>query len=213
MQNALVVFIVRPFEERDINQLIQTYKLAFADTPWNEYMKCSLCGVGYGIKEVETVEDSCKKCGDLLELVEFWSDEGIAKDIEFAMSQPDPIILVAELLGEQAGFTWGYRVPFGNFPFLRGKISTDASYVDELAVRWDMRSRGVGTLLGTRFLGTVAAQGMREVVLRTDERSAAPMALYRKMGFSAIPDLKSPRGKVYDPEFPNRIYLRKELGG
>jgi len=202
---------VRPYRESDLGQLIQVYKSAFAEPPWNEYMKCVSCGVEYGRQELNTRQEDCKKCSQPLNLVEFWSDTEIVEDLEFALAQPNPIVLVAEDSNGLAGMTWGYRISLEKFPFLEGKIPAESNYMDEIAVRGDKRLKGVGKLLGREYIKAVRQQGLSDVVLRTDERNISSMSLFRKLGFSGIADSESLRGKVYDPQFPNRIYLRREL--
>lgn len=202
---------MRPYRESDLGQLIQVYKSAFAEPPWNEYMKCVSCGVEYGRQELNTRQEDCKKCSQPLNLVEFWSDTEIVEDLEFALAQPNPIVLVAEDSNGLAGMTWGYRISLEKFPFLEGKIPAESSYMDEIAVRGDKRLKGVGKLLGREYIKAVRQQGLSDVVLRTDERNISSMSLFRKLGFSGIADSESLRGKVYDPQFPNRIYLRREL--
>ena len=176
-------------------------------------MKCVSCSVEYGRQEVNELEErtDCKKCSQPLSLVEFWSKVDITKDLEFALEQPDSLVLVAGNSDELAGFTWGYRIPFDKFPFLKGKVSTESSYMDEIAVRGDKRLRGIGTLLGKDYIETVKQQRLSEVVLRTDERNSSSILLFGKLGFQEIPDVKSLRGKIYDPKFPNRIYLRRTV--
>lgn len=195
----LVVFI-RPYEERDVQQIIAVYKSAFAEPPWDEFKKCSACNVGYGIKESERAGDACKKCNSLLELVDFWSSEEIIQDLEFALSQPNTVVLVAENSRGIAGFTWGYRLPFEKFPFLKGKIGPSTLYMDEMAVQGNKRLRGVGTRLGQAFLDAAKAQGLEEATLRTDERNPASIALFKKLGFRKM--------NTYDPEFPSRVYMK-----
>jgi GNAT superfamily N-acetyltransferase len=202
---------VRPYKERDLDQLIQVYKSAFAEPPWNEYMKCISCGIEYGRQELNTRQEDCKKCNQPLNLIEFWSDAEIVEDLEFALAQPNPVVLVAENSDGLAGMTWGYRLPLEKFPFLQGKVSAESSYMDEIAVRGDKRLKGIGTLLGRVYIEVVKQQRLSEVVLRTDERNASSMSLFGKLGFSGIVDYESSRGQVYDPKFPNRIYLRREV--
>ena len=211
-KKALVVFIsvaVRPYRESDLDQLIQVYKSAFAEPPWNEYMKCVSCGVEYSRQELNTRQEDCKKCNQPLKLVEFWGDAEIVGDLEFALAQPNPVVLVTENSDELAGMTWGYRIPLEKFPFLQGKIPAESSYMDEIAVRGDKRLKGIGTLLGRAYIEAVRQQGLSEVVLRTDERNLSSMSLFEKLGFSGIADSESSKGKIYDPQFPNRLYLRR----
>ena len=211
---ALVVFTavnIRPYVESDLEQLIKVYKSAFAEPPWNEYMKCVSCEVEYGIKESLTVLDYCKKCDEPLNLVEYWSSGDVIKDLDFALSNPNSFVLVAENDNGLLGLSWGYKLPVEKFPFLDGKISSKANYMDEIAVRGDNRIKGIGTLLGNAYIDEVAKQGLSEIVLRTDERNVSSMRLFEKLGFSDIKDECSPRGKVYDPDFSSRIYLRRRI--
>ncbi len=173
-------------------------------------MKCTSCGVEYGKEEVNKLrKGECKKCNQPLNLVEFWSDSDIIDDLGFALTQPNSIVLVAENSEGISGFTWGYRIPISKFRFLEGKIDDRSSYMDEIAVRADKRLRGVGTRLGKEYIEAVRQQGLAEVVLRTDERNTSSIALFRKLGFSGIVDIKNPSRSIYDPQFPSRVYLRR----
>jgi len=135
---------------------------------------------------------------------ETWTSEQITEDLELALSQRDPLVLVAEERNQLVGFTWGYRLPLDKFPFLEGKIMPNCSYMDEIAVRADMRKKGIGKTMGRTYLEKATSQNMDEVVLRTDERNKASMALFEKLRFEGF---KQPR--LYDPQYPNRIYLAK----
>ncbi|MBW3002660.1 GNAT family N-acetyltransferase [Candidatus Woesearchaeota archaeon] len=200
LRHKVLVVFIRPYRKNDIEQIIAVYKSAFAEPPWDEFKKCSACEVEYGIKESERAGNACKKCDSPLELVDFWSSEEIIQDLEFALSQPNQLVLVAENSNGIAGFTWGYRLPFEKFPFLEGKINPSTLYIDEIAVRGDKRLRGVGTRLGQAFLESAKAQSLEEATLRTDERNPASIALFRKLGFREM--------RIYDPEFPSRVYMR-----
>ena len=134
---------------------------------------------------------------------ETWTSEEIIEDLEFAKSQKDPIVLVAEKDDGLTGFTWGYRLPLKKFPFLIGKVSDNVSYVDEISIRGNARRQGMGSLLVNGFQRIVNGQGIDEVVLRTDERNPASMALFKKLGYESF--------GVYDPKYPDRIYLRRKL--
>ncbi len=146
-------------------------------------------------------------------LREFWSFGEIENDLVSGLAQKNPIVLVANNGKGLVGFTWGYQLPLEKFPFLEGKVQQEANYMDEIAVRGSKRQKGIGTALGLQYLERARQQGMREVVLRTDERNEASMVLFRKLGFRDIPDSSDSRGKVYDPgqELQNRIYLRRDL--
>ncbi len=196
---------IREFKEEDLESIIKAYKKAFAEPPWNEFVKCKNCGAEYGEKEMtETIYEgrACKNCGAYpIAFQEYWTKEDIIDDLKFCQNQENPIILVALENEKVAGFTWGYKIPFEKFPFLKGLIPENAIYMDEMAVRGDKRMKGIGTMLGKEFLKRTKA-----VVLRTDERNEASMALYKKLGFKPVTDGSE---NVYDPVYPNRIYLGK----
>lgn len=44
---------IRKYENRDFTQLADVYRSAFAEPPWNEFMKCASCGVPYSKEEVQ----------------------------------------------------------------------------------------------------------------------------------------------------------------
>jgi len=133
---------------------------------------------------------------------ESWDADEVGQDLDYALSQESPIVLVAKN-SELVGFTWGYRLKLENFNWLTGRVSDNTAYMDEIAVKTGSRLKGVGTLLGNRFLDLAAKQGLSEVVLRTDERNDASMALFRKLGFRQL--------GVRDPRYPERIYLGREV--
>ncbi|MFA5796983.1 MAG: GNAT family N-acetyltransferase [Candidatus Woesearchaeota archaeon] len=199
--------VIRPYSEKDSSQLVAVYKSAFAEEPWNEYVKCVSCNMNYGIKDI--LEITCKNCKNPLEVVEFWSTADIKSDLKFAQKQLKPIILVAESNNRLQGFTWGYALPLEKFPFLEGRIGQDANYMDEIAVRGNARIQGIGTMLGDKYITSCIKQGIQEIVLRTDERNTASMSLFRKLGFTPISQNGKTNSWIYDPEYSERIYLRR----
>lgn len=202
----LVVFtVVRSYTETDLEELVKVYQSAFAEPPWNEYKKCVCCGIEYGKQEALEAVEKCKICKEKLILTEFWSAEDVTSDLNFALSQPSNILLVCGFNSQLFGFTWGYRLPEERFPFLNGRIPSKVSYMDEIAVRGDSRLNGVGYSLGDQYLNTACNQGMNGVVLRTDCRNVASMALFRKLGFQAT--------GITDPQYKNRVYLFAPAGG
>lgn len=136
---------------------------------------------------------------------EEWTSEQIMADLEFALSQENPIVLVAENSSGILGFTWGYKMPFEKFGFLKGKVKEKSNYMDEIAVCSEKRIRGVGTKLGEKYLEISESQGIEEAVLRTDVRNPASMALFRKLGFKSL--------RIRNSNYPFREYFSQEVGG
>lgn len=212
MQNV----VVRPYCEEDREQVIELYQSSFAEPPWNEYMKCSSCGVEYGEAEVQTIIEKenahyCKNCCEPLKFEEFWSREAVKEELEFAPSSQDSIVLVAEDKDGIAGILWGYRVSFEKYPFLEDKAGEDANYWDTVAVKKDRRRMGVATLLGESYLERAKRLGVSQVVGRIREEMEKTHLLVKKFGFSVIPEQQNPTSRSYDPKFPNNLYLTKCL--
>lgn len=207
--------VVRPYEETDLEQVIEIYQSGFAEPPWNEYMKCSSCGIEYGEAEVQTIKeedgDGCKKCGKPLELEEFWSGETVKEELEFAIAQADSVVLVAEDKDGLAGILWGYRASFEKYQFLKGKIREDANYWDTVAVKSDMRGNGVATLLGENYLERAKRLGVSQVVGRIREEVEQTHLLVKKFGFSTIPEQRDAGKRIYDPNYRNNLYITKDL--
>ncbi len=134
---------------------------------------------------------------------EKWSDEEVKKDLEYAKSQRNPLILVAQRRSAFLGFTWGYSLPLEKFPFLEGRVSARSIYMDEIAVDPKFREKGVGEKLAAKF-SRYSSLEFDEIVLRTDENNSASIGLFTKLGFTQI--------GVYDPKFPSRLYLKRKLG-
>lgn len=130
---------------------------------------------------------------------ETWSAEDIKEDLNFALSQVQPIALVAEQNNQFTGFSWGYKLPFEYFPFLAGKVNPHCSYLDEIAVIKTARKQGIGKILGNVYFSQARQMGIDNIVLRTDERNKASMALFDSLGFKLL--------GVRDPKYPNRQYL------
>lgn len=185
------------------------YKSAFAEKPWDEYLKCTQCGINYGIEESEQVyakleSAACKKCGKGLfgNFCEFWSSKDITNDLESALKKESPIVLVAEI-GFIMGFTWGYKLPKGQFPFLEERIVQPAVYMDEMAVAGNERKKGIGFALGNKFLETVVRSGFQSSLLRTDINNSASMGLFGKLGYRKL--------GIFDPDYPSRVYMEVKL--
>lgn len=134
---------------------------------------------------------------------ESWSREEVQEDLDYAIQANQACILIAERESELVGFTWGYELPLDKFPFLVGKTGPQPIYMDEIAVKNSQRGKNIGTLLGQFFLLNFSLQQASDVILRTDERNKASMALFEKLGFKPL--------GVYDPEFEERLYLQRRL--
>lgn len=134
---------------------------------------------------------------------EAWKREDVEQDLNFALSQKRSIVMVAGGRDTLLGFTWGYPLPLAKFTFLTAKIDGDTVYMDDIAVDPGARRRGVGKALCQGFIEVSGSLSFDAVVLRTDENNVSSMALFGSLGFERI--------GVYDPEYPTRLYLKKNL--
>ncbi len=212
-------FYVRDYQENDFDGVYKVYKSAFSEEPWDEYKKCSFCKVNYGIKESANPPEICKKCGKPLKLEDYWTEEDVKEDIDYAKSKKWNSILIAELDGEIIGFTWAYNVDLNReMTFLKVAQNIDSSkeavYVDEVATAAKSRRNGVATKLENELFYRAQNAGFEYVVLRTDERNKAARNMYMKLGFEQVLYRKSENDEtenVYDPKFNSRVYLVKKL--
>ncbi|MCW1295311.1 MAG: GNAT family N-acetyltransferase [Candidatus Parvarchaeota archaeon] len=212
-------FYIRDYKEKDLAGIYAVYKSAFSEEPWNEYKKCSLCKVNYGIKESDNPAENCKKCGKPLKLEDYWTEKDVNEDINYAKSKEWNSVLVADSSNEILGFTWAYKVNLEkDMSFLKKAQNIDCSkkiiYVDEVATAANSRGKGVATELEKKLFSRAENAGFEYVILRTDERNTAAMNLYRKLGFEklryGVSETNTNR-YAYDPEFNSRIYLVKKL--
>ena len=200
---------IRPYKEIDLDGIINVYKSAFAEFPWNEYMKCDACGERYSKDALIVSVDDCVGCERPLSLRPFWTAKDIIGDLRYAQSRPDPLVLVASSECRVDGFVWGYRVDLETMDWLRGVVAPETNYMDDIAVRGSARRRGIGKGLGAEYLRQTDVAGI-PVVLRTDVANAASMALFRRLGF--MPLHRSDGDWFYDPKEESRVYLLREIG-
>ena len=129
----------------------------------------------------------------------FWTDEMVNEDINYALNQKDFIGKLALKISDVKGFTWGYYLPKEKFPFLDLK---DAVYVDELGVEKKFRNKGIGTRLTNMLINDARNLGYGKVTLRTDINGGA-YKFYLDLGFVDM--------KIKDPKYPQRTYMIKTI--
>ncbi|MFH1174947.1 MAG: GNAT family N-acetyltransferase [archaeon] len=137
---------------------------------------------------------------------ETWTREQVIEDLDYALSQDFPVVLVAQVGENIVGFQWGYRLPDGKFPFLERK--GEIMYGDDLAVLKEYRREGIATRLKETSFTMARQNGMEYSVLRTDVNNPSSMGLNKKLGYTPV--VQNGRA-LYDPEFLTRIYLEKRL--
>ena len=99
-----------PHSNISMNKLIDCYREVFAEDPWNEWLKCQICGKHFGIKQKENLLrfGSFIHCG--VPLVEFWPKEKVAKDILSEITEEASCHLAINKEKNVVGFCWGYPI-------------------------------------------------------------------------------------------------------
>ncbi len=166
---------LRDATEADVPGIVGVFLRAYAQPPWNEQ------------------NDAAK------------TDEYV----RWLLAQPDTGCVVAPAETDQAGGATGAtggvagfivaglrgyadflqdweraaEPPAGGWPAVPGQLG----YVWELAVDPAAQRQGIGAALMGEAIGRVRAAGADTLLLRSSERAAAAMALYRRFGFERLP--------------------------
>lgn len=106
--------------------------------------------------------------------------EEMTKQLEFALSQHNLIIFVAEY-NELVGFVYGYELSDSRFSDL--EINRPGNYLDNLAVK--IKRQGIGRRLYREYEKEARTQGMKSIVTWTEESNPA-RNLYESEGFASI---------------------------
>ena len=107
------------------------------------------------------------------ELVAFHADREAAFDA--ALRSPDHDLIVAEMEGDLVGF--GHLLTYDDL--IHGARAAD---VLGLAVRKDMRRRGIGTALLREIVRLATKRGVGELHINTEPDNEAAKRLYASMG-------------------------------
>jgi len=129
----------------------------------------------------------------------FWTDKMANEDIDYALKQKDFISKLAVNTNIVKGFTWGYFLPKEKFQFLN---LDEAVYIDELAVKKELRKIGIGTRLTEMLINDARKLGYDTITLRTDINGGA-YKFYLDLGFVDI--------KIKDPKYSQRTYMTKTI--
>lgn len=187
---------VREMSEKDLESIVRIYQDVFANDPWHEYMKCTGCEAPYGIDDHRMQKDSCYSCGGSLELEEYWPEEVIKEDLYKVRSASSPVCLVAENGEGVVGFCWGSERFEQEIEEIVDGHKTDSSiYINEVGVRSNRQSKGIGTKLVEEMLEEARQSGYDCAILRTNPDYDKSMGLYKKLGFEEI--CCADDGKVY----------------
>lgn len=157
--------LIRPAVEEDIAGIVGVYVRAYAQPPWNER------------NEAEPSE----------------------RYLRWVIALPDTHCLVAAADdGTIAGFILAGRRDYADFVDDWERMAqrpvegwphplAPLGYIWEFAVDPVGQRRGTGTALLDASIAAVSNQGVRTLLLRSSERAAAAVSLYRRAGFVRLP--------------------------
>ena len=160
---------IREATEADLPGIVQVYMRAYAQPPWNEqnppgpsesYLRWVM-GPQLAACLV-ALPDAPAEAGEVLGFI-------LVGERPFAHFLED-----WERMAERPAAGW---------PSIPGRLG----YIWELAVNPAAQRRGVGSSLLGAAIERLRAAGVQTVVLRSSERAAAAMALYRRFSFQRVP--------------------------
>jgi ribosomal protein S18 acetylase RimI-like enzyme len=161
----MAVARIRPATEADVPAIVQIYVRAYAQPPWYE-MHHPAHAEAYLRWVMQVAGTHCL----------------VSEDDEAGMVAG--FILAGPRAYEEFVADWerlADRPPEG-WPALPAVLG----YLWELAVEPALQRRGHGTALLQAAVERLKAQGLRTIILRSNERAAPAIALYRRAGFRRL---------------------------
>lgn len=188
-------------------QLVECYRDVFADRPWNEWLKCPVCGKYWGIKDKDHL--TCYKfhhCG--VPLVDFWPREEVLADLSHEIVSGSSCWLA---MNKESiiGFCWGYPIKIDDLETKLGipiisnlgylDIYEQVAYQDEVGVISSYRGRKVAKAMVIRRLDDFIAQGLQCGIVRT-KQSPEPSETFlwytQKLGYEILAKYPGDDGRV-----------------
>lgn len=193
--------------------LVECYREVFADPPWNEWLKCAVCGSSWGKPRVaELASMRFLHCGQLV--VDYWPHAKVVSDLLGALEPISVVWLAVERIQDDArvvGFTWGSPLAtlWHKFePELRACLqrelgphpSEDPSiiYQTEIGVRASYRHRGLARQLAARRNQDFLDRGFRTGVLKVREKPEPSVTFlwYSRLGYRVVHRFPPEDGRV-----------------
>lgn len=189
-------------------QLVECYREVFADTPWNEWYKCTKCGEHWGTKDKVQLEHwGWHHCGK--KLVEFWPREKVLQDLKRELTPSTSCWISIEDdggKGKLVGFCWGYEISAKKLEKELGikfKRKLDEcvgqgriAYQDDMGVLSSHRNRGIAKELFRVRLDDFLEEGLEIGIVRTrraPEPSQTYLWFHHRLGYEIIAEYEDGR--------------------
>lgn len=194
------------YDNHLLEGLVNCYRSVFADEPWNEWKKCTLCGQKWGISESEKLKwMDFRCCGK--ELIDFWPKEKVKEDIQHEISS-DSFCLLALDDENVIGFCWGYLIHPMDLEektelsrlssIIISKFGDESvGYQDEIGVLPSYRDLRIGKFLHRERLNYFRGHDAETAVTRT--KSNPPTVTfhwYQRIGYKIIAEYHDIDGRV-----------------
>ncbi len=183
-------------------QLVECYRDVFAEEPWNEWLKCTVCGKCWGTRDREILASAsylhCRK-----PIEDFRPRHQVLSDLKHKLMLEASCWLAMDG-NSVAGFCWGYPITAGD---LKKKINLlfvldpaeRIAYQNEVGVLAPYRGLKIAKTLILRRLDDFLAQGLSFGVAQT-RRYPQPSITYlwytRKLKYQILAMYPVPDGRV-----------------
>lgn len=190
-------------------ELIRCYRQVFSEEPWNEWKRCQVCDVKWGLAERHIIRAlGFKHCG--VRVVDFWPVKTVRENIrnDIPANASCWLALVDQRI---IGFCWGnpitpedfenkvgsrgqgialrLREQFGNIAYI--------AYQNEIGVLKEWRGRKIAKELFIRRLRDFHRAGLAVGVVRTKTNPPTITYIwYKKLGYAVIAELHDQDGRV-----------------
>ncbi len=189
-------------------QLVGCYQDVFADPPWNEWMKCSICGKYWGKKDSDALLRMEFECCST-PLKEFWPKEEVKDNIRNEVTDKSSCVL-ALCDGQVVGFCWGYPI---TLPDLEQKLGLEflallserwgnqdvVAYQSEMGLLKRHRGQGIAQRMFQRRQKDFLDHGLKVGVVRTrefPEPSVTFLWFTQKLGYQVMTRYPGDDGRV-----------------
>jgi GNAT superfamily N-acetyltransferase len=198
----------KPSETLRATQLVRCFQDVFADPPWNEWRKCSVCGKYWGLTASEELARlNNTHCG--MPVVEYWPSDEVFSDLQHEITEEASCWLAVDE-ARVVGFCWGYPIAFGE---LERKLKIGfadsvehqlghghrIAYQDELGVLSSYRGQKLAHQLYAKRHEDFLAQGLTAGVVRT-RRLPEPSVTYlwftERLGYKVLAEYPGDDGRV-----------------
>ncbi|MFA6417355.1 MAG: hypothetical protein WCW61_04145 [Patescibacteria group bacterium] len=187
-------------------QLVDCYREVFADNPWNEWLKCSVCQKYWGLKDRGFLA-SIKFCHCGQPLVDFWPRTEVISDLYHEIV-PESSCWLALDDKKVVGFCWGYPILAGVLEDKLGIVFCDSlniprdgliAYQDEIGVLMPYRNQHNAKAMFLNRQEDFLEQRLRFFIVRTrryPESSATFLWYTQKLGYKILAAYPEEDGRV-----------------